>query len=75
MHLVASIKELEAGLKQQLTDLTDQIRNGEADLLLKKEGYLKVSGALEVLEILKKEEEIREAEVEREALTIAALAD
>lgn len=75
MHLVASIKELEAGLKQQLADLTDQIRNGEADLLLKKEGYLKVSGALEVLEILKKEEEMREAEVECEALTIAALAD
>jgi hypothetical protein len=72
---VASIKELEAGLKQQLSDLTDQIRNGEADLLLKKEGYLKVSGALEVLEILKKEEEMREAEAEREALTIAALAD
>jgi len=75
VHLVASIKELEAGLKQQLADLTDQIRNGEADLLLKKEGYLKVSGALEVLEILKKEEEMREAEVEREALTIAALAE
>lgn len=72
---MASIKELEAGLKQQLSDLTDQIRNGEADLLLKKEGYLKVSGALEVLEILKKEEEMREAEAEREALTIAALAD
>ena len=72
---MASIKELEAGLKQQLSDLTDQIRSGEADLLLKKEGYLKVSGALEVLEILKKEEEMREAEAEREALTIAALAD
>ena len=56
---MANIKELEVGLKQQLSDLADQIRNGEADLLLKKEGYLKVSGALEILEILKKEEEAK----------------
>ena len=73
---MANIKELEAGLKQQLADLTDQIRNGEADLLTKKEGYLKVSGALEILEILKKEEEeAAEAKAELEALTAAALAD
>jgi hypothetical protein len=72
---VPNIQQLEAGLKQQLADLADQIRNGEADLLAKKEGYLKVSGALEVLEILKKEEEITEADAEREALTAAGLAD
>jgi hypothetical protein len=72
---VANIKELESGLKQQLADLADQIRSGEADLLTKKEGYLKVSGALEILEILKKEEEAEEAKAELEALTAAALAD
>lgn len=73
---MANIKELEAGLKQQLSDLADQIRNGESDLLAKKEGYLKVSGALEVLAILKQEEEdVKEAEAEREALAAAALAD
>jgi hypothetical protein len=36
-----------------------------------KEGYLKVSGALEILDILKKEE----AEEERAALSAAGLAD
>jgi hypothetical protein len=72
---VANIKELEAGLRQQLADLADQIRNGEADLLFKKEGYLKVSGALEVLEILKKEDEMKEAAADHEALTLAALGD
>lgn len=72
---MANIKELESGLKQQLADLADQIRSGEADLLTKKEGYLKVSGALEILEILKKEEEAEEAKAELEALTAAALAD
>ena len=72
---MATTKELEAGLKQQLADLADQIRNGEAELLAKKEGYLKVSGALEVLEILKKEEETKDVEAERDALTAAALAD
>ena len=72
---MANIKELEVSLKQQLSDLADQIRNEEDALLLKKEGYLKVSGALEILEILKKEEEAKEAEAEREAITAAALAD
>ena len=72
---MANIKELEVSLKQQLSDLADQIRNEENALLLKKEGYLKVSGALEILEILKKEEEAEEAEAEREAITAAALAD
>ena len=72
---MANIKELEVGLKQQLSDLADQIRNGEADLLLKKEGYLKVSGALEVIEILKKQDEMKEAEADHEALTLATLGD
>jgi len=72
---MTNITELEAGLKQQLSELTEQIRNGESELLAKKEGYLKVSGALEVLEILKKDEEIKEAAAEREALTAACLAD
>ena len=72
---MANITELEASLKQQLSDLTSQIRNGEADLLTKKEGYLKVSGALEILEILKKEQEAEYAEAERETLAAAGLAD
>ena len=72
---MANIKALEASLKQQLSNLSDQIRTLESDLLVKKEGYLKVSGALEILEILKKEEETKEVEAEREALTAAALAD
>jgi hypothetical protein len=72
---MANITELEASLKQQLSELTSQIRNGEADLLTKKEGYLKVSGALEILEILKKEQEAEYAESERDALAAAGLAD
>ena len=72
---MANITELESSLKQQLSELTSQIRNGEADLLTKKEGYLKVSGALEILEILKKEQEAEYAESERDALAAAGLAD
>ena len=72
---MANITQLESSLKQQLSELTSQIRNGEADLLTKKEGYLKVSGALEILEILKKEQEAEYAESERDALAAAGLAD
>ena len=57
----AKINELEDKLKKQLESLTEQIRSGESNLMLLKEGYLKVQGALEVIEILKKEKENLEA--------------
>lgn len=72
---MTTIKQLEVSLKQQLSDLAEQIRSVETDLLSKKEGYLKVSGALEVLEILKKEEEMKEVAEERDSLIAAGLAD
>ena len=62
----AKVTELEDGLKKQLESLTEQIRSGESNLMLLKEGYLKVQGALEVIEILKKETE--NLEVVSEAL-------
>jgi len=51
-----NLKSIEADLKKQLADLANQIRATESALLLTKEGYLKVSGALEVIEILKQAE-------------------
>jgi exopolysaccharide biosynthesis protein len=51
-----NLESIEADLKKQLADLANQIRATESALLLTKEGYLKVSGALEVIEILKQAE-------------------
>jgi hypothetical protein len=51
-----NLESIEADLKKQLADLANQIRATESSLLLTKEGYLKVSGALEVIEILKQSE-------------------
>ena len=51
-----NLESIEADLKKQLADLANQIRATELALLLTKEGYLKVSGALEVIEILKQAE-------------------
>ena len=68
---MSSIQNLEVGLKKQLAELTEEIRTTETNLMTAKEGYLKVSGALEILDILKKEE----AEQEREALNSAGLGD
>jgi len=51
-----NLESIEADLKKQLVDLANQIRATESSLLLTKEGYLKVSGALEVIEILKQAE-------------------
>jgi hypothetical protein len=51
-----NLESIEADLKKQLSDLANQIRSTESSLLLAKEGYLKVTGALEVIEILKQSE-------------------
>lgn len=50
---MANILDIEANLKTQLADLTNQIRSAETSLLETKELYLKVAGALEVIELLK----------------------
>lgn len=55
------ISDLEPSLKKQLSDLADQIRASESNLLILKEGYLKVQGALEVLEIMKNQKEDEES--------------
>ena len=53
---MANIQDLEANLKKQLADLTNQIRTTETALLETKELYLKVAGALEVIDLLKVQE-------------------
>jgi phosphopantetheinyl transferase len=52
--MIDNITELENGLKAQLSSLATDIRNAETSLITTKEGYLKVQGALEILDILKK---------------------
>jgi hypothetical protein len=49
----SSILDLETGLKKQLADLADNIRITENSLMVSKEAYLKVQGALEILDILR----------------------
>lgn len=49
----SSIFDLETGLKKQLADLADNIRTTESSLMVSKEAYLKVQGALEILDILR----------------------
>jgi hypothetical protein len=62
--MINTIIELESSLKNQLSALATDIRNAESSLISTKEGYLKVQGALEILDILKKrieEEETKES--------------
>ena len=49
------IQKLETSLKEQLKSLGEQIKVAEESLIRTKEGYLKVQGALEIMDILKKE--------------------
>lgn len=51
--MLESITELETGLRAQLESLAKDIRAAESALITTKEGYLKVQGALEILDILK----------------------
>jgi hypothetical protein len=52
--MLESITELETGLRAQQESLAKDIRAAESSLITTKEGYLKVQGALEILDILKK---------------------
>lgn len=49
------LEDLERGLKSQLTSLANDIRSAESALITTKEGYLKVQGALEIIDIIKKQ--------------------
>jgi phosphopantetheinyl transferase len=51
--MLEAIEELESGLRAQLDSLAKDIRTAEASLITTKEGFLKVQGALEILNILK----------------------
>lgn len=66
--MIDIIEDLESGLKAQLASLTNNIRTAEAALISTKEGYLKVQGALEIIEIIKKQ--VNNAP-DKEALDIA----
>lgn len=63
-----TILDLENSLQNQLAELATNIRNAESSLISTKEGYLKVQGAIEILDILKKK--IEEDEV-KESLALA----
>jgi len=66
--MIDSIIELENGLKAQLSSLATDIRNSESSLIATKEGYLKVQGALEILDILKQKVQKEE---DQEMLVVA----
>ena len=59
--MLESINELETGLRAQQDSLAKDIRAAESALITTKEGYLKVQGALEILDILKKKLEQEDA--------------
>jgi len=60
------IIDLEKSLKDQLTSLANQIKLAEDSLIRTKEAYLKVQGALEIIDIIK--EQIKQKE-EKDTIT------
>lgn len=67
------INDLEKGLSDQLASLTEEIRRGEELLMRNKEGYLKVKGALELLQVIKQRQSEATDKELKEALTTAGL--
>ena len=56
------IDDLASGLKAQLAALDQEIRLAETQLIGKKEGFLKVQGALELIGIIKQKQNQQESE-------------
>lgn len=51
------IDQIQTSLESQREELADNIRSLESDLLVAKEKYLKVQGAIEILNIVKERQE------------------
>jgi hypothetical protein len=60
--MINIVNSLETNLQNQLQDLISKIRTQEAQLNILKEGYLKVQGALELIETLKNSENASDQE-------------
>jgi hypothetical protein len=60
--MINIVNSLETNLQSQLQDLISKIRTQEAQLNILKEGYLKVQGALELIETLKNSENASDQE-------------
>lgn len=60
--MINIVNSLETNLQGQLQDLISKIRTQEAQLNILKEGYLKVQGALELIETLKNSENASDQE-------------
>lgn len=67
--MISKFAGYESSLKEQISRLTSQIRAAEADLITLKEGYLKVQGALELLDVLAKDFEETEEEPGTDKMT------
>jgi len=67
------IADLEKGLSEQLSALTEEIRRGEELLMRNKEGYLKVKGALELIQVIKQRKSEAADKELKEALTTCGL--
>jgi hypothetical protein len=68
--MIDTIKDLTASLQVQQEKLAAEIRAAESSLITTKEGYLKVQGALEILEILEARVE-EQTEEDKENISIA----
>ena len=53
--IMPKVEQIEQKLQTQLSDLNTKIKVMEADLITLKEGFLKVQGALEIIDVLKKD--------------------
>lgn len=62
------IDDLKNGLNAQLSSLADEIRTTEERLLRTKEGYLKVQGALEIIDVIQKRQKENDDEAIKAAL-------
>jgi hypothetical protein len=62
------LEDLEKGLTIQLSNLANEIRASEEALLRSKEGYLKIQGALEILDIASKRLSEQEDDTIKDAL-------
>lgn len=63
--MISMLQDTKMQLQEQLEDIVKKIQSLETELMVNKEGFLKVQGALEILNVLEERRSAEDAQLDQ----------
>ena len=63
--MISMLQDTKVQLQEQLEDIVKKIQSLETELMVNKEGFLKVQGALEILNVLEERRSAEDAQLDQ----------